>query len=55
MLHRILLLLSALFWGGTFVVVKQAVAAADPILFIGARFLLAAIMLVVIFPRVLRR
>ena len=55
MLHRILLLLSALFWGGTFVVVKQAVAAADPILFIGARFLLAALMLGVVFPRVLRR
>lgn len=54
MLHRILLLLSALFWGGTFVVVKQAVAAADPIMFIGTRFLLAAIMLGVFFPRVLR-
>jgi drug/metabolite transporter (DMT)-like permease len=55
LLHRILLLLSTLFWGGTFVVVKQAVAAADPILFIGTRFLLAAIMLGLIFPRKLRR
>lgn len=45
------LALAALFWGSTFVVVKQAIAHVDPLFFIGARFLLAAVMLAVLFPK----
>lgn len=52
---EILLGLAALFWGATFVVVKEAVATVDPLLFIGSRFLVAAVMLLALFPRVIAR
>lgn len=54
-LPEILLGLAALFWGATFVVVKEAVATVNPLFFIGARFFLAAAMLVLAFPRVIAR
>ena len=50
----LLLLLVALCWGGTFVVVHEAVKTYPPFLLIGGRFLLALLALMLLFPRHLR-
>jgi len=48
------LLMVSLIWGATFVMVKQAVTLVGPLTFIGLRFTLAAIAMVVLFHRRLR-
>lgn len=52
---RILLGLAALFWGATFVVVKEAIRSVDPVFFIGSRFFLAAVMLLAFSPGTVAR
>ncbi len=50
-----LLLLGVMFWGATFVFVKEAVKAVDPYSFVGVRFFIASALLGAIFNRSLRR
>jgi drug/metabolite transporter (DMT)-like permease len=44
----------ALIWGSTFVVVKEALDAVGPLMFVGARFTLAVVFMLILFPRRLR-
>jgi drug/metabolite transporter (DMT)-like permease len=48
---EILLVIVSFFWGATFVVVKQALRDASPLAFIAARFLVAGILLFLVFVR----
>lgn len=50
---EIFLLIITFFWGATFVVVKDALAAASPLPFIAARFVLAGLLLFLAFGRAL--
>lgn len=50
-----LLLSVALVWGGTFIVVRDAVRVIPPMSLVGVRFLLAFLALALIFPRSIRR
>jgi drug/metabolite transporter (DMT)-like permease len=48
------LAVNTLFWGSTFVLAKAALVHISPVFFLAARFTLAAIALLIVFPRVLR-
>lgn len=48
---EILLVVVTFFWGATFVVVKEALADASPLVFIAARFIAAGILLFLVFGR----
>lgn len=48
------LAVNALVWGGTFVLAKAALVHISPVFFLAARFTLAAVVLVIAFPKVLR-
>jgi drug/metabolite transporter (DMT)-like permease len=48
------LAVNTLVWGGTFVLAKAALVHISPVFFLAARFTLAAIALLIVFPRVLR-
>jgi len=45
----------AVIWGSTFVVIKEALTGISPMLFIAARFLLAAIILLPLYGRRMKR
>lgn len=49
------LLFNVIVWGATFVLVKQALDDVSPILFLAIRFSIAAVVLVIVFRRPLRR
>jgi len=42
------LVLASVIWGGTFVVVRQALAGTSPLLFLAARFTIAAVLLAIV-------
>lgn len=48
---ELLLVLITFFWGATFVVVKQALVDASPLVFIAARFIVAGVLLFLVFGR----
>ena len=48
------LAVNTLVWGGTFVLAKAALVHISPVFFLAARFTLAAVALLIVFPKVLR-
>ena len=48
------LAVNTLVWGSTFVLAKAALVYVSPVLFLAARFSLASVALLLVFPRVLR-